>query len=161
METAGKILGCVLLLGIGGWIIFGSHSSSSSSGSVGRYGEYEDAGYDDYENLEDLAYDHWDEVREYMSGSETIEACSDSGCYDLDAEISDGSIEMVYFPNGGYIYPDAEIDEGGSADGYDSDGNYWEFEVDTGSDTVQDAITDWASDYRSDYEEYEDYDYRY
>lgn len=159
LEQAGGIL--ILAIIVAGVIFHGYGPDSSSSASYGRYGEFDDGGYDDYESVRDYAYDHWEEVREYMSGSETIEACSDSGCYDLDAEISSGFIEIIYFPNGGYIYPDAEIDEGGSAEGYDSDGNYWEFWVDLDSDTVQDAISEWASDYQSGMQEYGSRDYRY
>ncbi len=49
-----------------------------------------------------------------------MEACSqDSGsCYDLDADISDGVVERIYFPNGGHLDLDgAEIDEDGYAYG--------------------------------------------
>lgn len=159
MENIGKLIGGVAIAGLIGFAAFGGDASSSTNG---RYGEYEDSRYEEYENVEELAYDHWDEVQGYMSGTETIEACSDSGCYSLDADIYDGRIDTLYFPNGGYIYPDAEIDESGFAEGYEGDGNYWEFEVDLDSSTVQDAISDWASDYQSDYEEYQYEDnYRY
>lgn len=154
-----QIIGGIALAGVLGLVIF--NGSGSSSGSSGKYTEYEDNGYEELGSIEDLAYNHWDEVREYMSGSETIEACSDSGCYSLDAEIADGYIEMLYFPNGGYIYPDAEIDEDGSAAGYDGDGNYWQFEVDLDSSTVQDAISDWAYEYREEYQDSSERDPRF
>ncbi len=153
MENIGKILGGVAIASVIGFAIFGNNSSSSPS--YGRFDEYEDSSANDnYENLEDLAYDHWDEVREYMSGTETIEACSDSGCYSLDAEIFSGNIDTVYFPNGGYISPDAEIGSDGLASGYSSDGEDWSFEVSVDSSTIQDAIFDWASEYRSSRDDY-------
>lgn len=90
---------------------------------------------------------HWDDIREYLNGSETIEACSsESGnCYDLDADISDGSIEQINFPSGGYLNFSAEFDESGSASDVDNDGNNWDFTLDMDSYIVDEAVDDWAS----------------
>ena len=151
-QAGGVLLTAVV---IGGLVWAAMHSSSTSSYGGGRYEEY---GVEDPPSASEVAADHWDEVRPYVSGTETIEACSDSGCYSLDAEISGGTIETVYFPNGGYIYPDAEISDDGSADGYGSDDRYWTFQVDMDSSLIQDAITDWYSDYKT--EERDPPDYR-
>lgn len=156
------IIGSIVIAGLIWFAVFGDRISSSPAPTTnyGRYDEYEDIPSHDEYYYEDLAYDHWDEVKEYMSGTETIDACSDSGCYSLDADITDGYVETLYFPNGGYIYPDAEIDESGFAEGYDNDSNYWEFQIDMDSSMVQDAISEWATDYAESREDYEN-NYRY
>jgi len=155
-EKIGEIIGGLVIVGLIGFAIFG-HDSSSPSSSYGRYEDYDDSSYvDNSEDMYDTAYDHWDEVREYISGTETIDACSDSGCYSLDADIYNGVIDTVYFSNGGYISPDAYIESDGSASGYDSDGRDWTFEVDTGSSLVEDAIQEWYDGYRESYDEYSD-----
>lgn len=159
-EKLKGIGGVFILLVVMGGGIWASTDSASSPGGGGRYGEHEDTVQYE-EDMESLAHDHWDEVREYISGSETIEACSDSGCYSLDADISDGTIETVYFPNGGCIYPDAEINDDGTAEGYGSDDRYWEFQVDMDSSLVQDAISGWVSDYQSDRTDYSERDSRF
>ena len=96
----------------------------------------------------DAIYDYWDEIKDYVAGTETIDACSsESGnCYSLDAEISNGQIEMIYFPDGGYLYFSADIDENGNASDFDRDGNSWDFTLDMDSSIVEDAVYDWASD---------------
>ncbi len=138
-------------------------SSSGGGSSSDSYERYSDPDYDSYisetEDMYDMAYDNWDIVREYIDGTETIEACSDSGCYSLDADISYGYISTVYFPNGGYISPDAEIDSDGHASGYDSDGNDWSFEVD--ERILEDAIENWYEDYQDSRDSYYERDYDY
>ena len=91
---------------------------------------------------------YWDEIKDYVNGTETIDACSyESGnCYSLDAEISSGQVEMIYFPNGGYLYFSADIDEGGNASDFDQNGDSWDFTIDMDSSVIDDAIYDWASD---------------
>jgi len=91
---------------------------------------------------------YWDEIKDYVDGTETIDACSsDSGnCYDLDADISNGQIEEIYFPSGGYLYFSADIDESGNASDFDQNGNGWDFTVDMDSSIIDDALYDWASD---------------
>ena len=90
---------------------------------------------------------YWDEIKEYIDGYETIEACSNSGCYDLEAYILDGRVEKIYFPNGGYLYFfNAEIDSNGEASDMDQNGNWWDFSLDMDSSIVQDAVSEWAND---------------
>ena len=91
---------------------------------------------------------YWDEIKDYVDGTETIDACSyESGnCYSLDAEISSGQVEMIYFPNGGYLYFSVDIDEGGNASDFDQNGDSWDFTIDMDSSVIDDAIYDWASD---------------
>ena len=91
---------------------------------------------------------YWDEIKDYVDGTETIDACSyESGnCYSLDAEISSGQVEMIYFPNGGYLYFAADIDEGGNASDFDQNGDSWDFTIDMDSSVIDDAIYGWASD---------------
>lgn len=125
-----------------------SHSSSSSSP------EYYDGdnGYDDEE--ETLDYDealssYWDDIKSYVNGSETIEACSDESgnCYDLDADIEDGCIDEIHFDNGGYLdFSYACLDENGEAADTDDEGRGWTFTLDTDSSIVTDAVDEWASD---------------
>jgi len=88
---------------------------------------------------------NWDDIKEYLNGSETLEACSDSGdCYDLDADISSGHIETVYFSSGGNLDFYASIDESGSASDTDQDSNNWELSLDMSSSIVDDAVQEWA-----------------
>lgn len=79
---------------------------------------YDDSQYEDYV--------------EKPNGTYTVEACSQNtgSCYDLDADIYDGVVDRIYFPNGGHLDLDgAELDEYYSAsgesytdsDGYDGD----------------------------------------
>ena len=91
--------------------------------------------------------EHWDEVKEYVDGTETVEACSSSSgnCYDLDADISSGVIEQIYFPSGGYLYFSADIDESGGASDNDQNGDGWDFTVDMSSSIVDDAVDNWAN----------------
>lgn len=112
-----------------------SYSNSSYSPDLGRSIDRQDA-IDEY----------WDDIKQYFSGSETIEACSsESGnCYDLEAEISDGAIDQIYFTGGGYLYFSADIDSDGSASDIDQNGNDWDFTLDMNSSIVDDAISQWA-----------------
>lgn len=60
------------------------------------------------------------EYKETSDGTYTVEACSQNTgrCYDLDADISDGAVERIYFSNGGHLDLDgAELDEDGNASG--------------------------------------------
>jgi len=91
---------------------------------------------------------YWDEIKEYVNGTETIEACSaqSGNCYDLDADISSGAVDQIYFDNGGYLYFGADIDSNGYASEYSYNGDVWDFYLDMGSSIVEDGIYDWASD---------------
>ena len=90
--------------------------------------------------------DHWDEIKEYLNGSETIEACSlqSGNCYDLDADISSGSIDTIHFPNGGWKNLAGDVDSDGSASDMDNDGDSWDMNLDMNSSSVDDAIQEWA-----------------
>ncbi len=113
------------------------------------YGSYGGSRIDDETALtrNEAVSEYWDEIKEYVDGTETLEACSsESGnCYDLDADISDGVIDQIYFPNGGYLYFSADIDESGYASDFDQDGNNWDFTIDMHSSMVDDAIENWAN----------------
>lgn len=121
MNKGNGIIGFIVFLAII-WGVFSLFSDEPEeryegqnySNSVGAY----NSRYSDNEE------EYYEENK--PDGTYTVEACSSNGCYDLDADISDGVVETIYFPNGGYIYPDAELDEDGSGYGYDSDGNEWE-----------------------------------
>jgi len=91
---------------------------------------------------------YWDEIKDYIDGTETIDACSSNSgnCYDLDADISNGQIEEIYFSNGGYLYFSADIDESGNASDFDQNGDGWDFTIDMDSSIIEEAISDWASD---------------
>lgn len=160
-KVTNKIISWVkTIVGLIIFVLIGNSLFANGGSSANRFVDdsYEEE-IESQESLRELAYENWDEVMDYMSGTETIESCSDSGCYDLDADISNGYIETVYFPNGGYISPDAAIDENGSAEGYDGDDQYWEFYVDIDSSVVQDAIDEWVSDYEDSRED-QDQEYR-
>jgi len=112
---------------------------------------------DEYKNKkilsrEEAINNYWDEIKEYIDGTEMIEACSleSRNCYDLEADIEDGVIVRIYFPNGGYLDFLAEIDEDGYASDLDKYGNDWEFYIDMDSSIIDEAIYNWAQD--NDYE---------
>lgn len=87
---------------------------------------------------------HWNEVKDYLPSSTTVEACSDSSgnCYDLDADVSGGSVDRVNFDNGGYLDFGASIDSDGTTSSTDDDGNNWNFQV--SQDDLDQAAQDWA-----------------
>jgi hypothetical protein len=101
------------------------YSSSDNTNSSG-----------DQEEISDIeSYNEEENKYESLDGTHTVEACNTrtGSCYDLDADISDGQVENIQFPNGGHLDLDgAELDEDGQAsgesytntDGYD--GDEWE-----------------------------------
>jgi hypothetical protein len=135
------------VLGLGWWWLSSNNSSSTSNYS------YNDSSYYDDSNVidrYDALSDYWDEISEYLDGTYYIEACSDNSdnCYELEAEIDQGEIDTIYFPNGGYlgIYS-ADVDSDGDASGYDDGdyGDYWRFEID--EDDIEEALEQWSYDY--------------
>lgn len=61
-----------------------------------------------------------EEDKEPISGSHNVEACNSrtGSCYDLDAEVEDGQVTQIDFPNGGHLDMDgAELDENFEATG--------------------------------------------
>ncbi|MGB9808787.1 MAG: hypothetical protein ACPLSA_01915, partial [Caldanaerobacter sp.] len=91
---------------------------------------------------------YWDEIKDYINGIETIEACSwkSGNCYSVDADISGGVINTIYFDNGGYLDFSADIDEYGNAWDFDQNLNDWDFTIDMDSPIIEDAINKWADD---------------
>ena len=92
--------------------------------------------------------DHWDEIKEYLNTSDTVDAYSyDSGnTYSLDADISNGEVDTIYFPNDGYVSIGSNIDSSGEASGLDYQGREWDINYDMDSSAVDDAIQEWAED---------------
>ncbi|MGC9000777.1 MAG: hypothetical protein ACP5H3_02060 [Candidatus Aenigmatarchaeota archaeon] len=108
---------------------------------------------EDYNEQKVLTYDEaisefWDEIKDYIDGIETIEACfwKSGNCYSVDADISGGKIETIYFNNGKYLNFSADIDEQGSAWDFDENGNIWDFTIDMHSPIIEDAVYEWAED---------------
>lgn len=91
---------------------------------------------------------HWDEIRENLTGTASVESCSiESGnCYDLEADISWGDIDTLHFDNGGYLSFGAGLDESGGASDIDDRGNSWDFSLDLNSPLVDNAIDEWAAE---------------
>jgi hypothetical protein len=139
---------------IGPWLFWGG---LLLAGWYFNSGDKDDTqGRNDYSSTEDPTGDalsrddaidqHWDEIRDYMNGIQSVEACSSQSgnCYSLDAEVSGGNIHTLHFPSGGYGSFSADIDADGSASDSDSDGDSWDFQVDMESSTVDDAVSEWA-----------------
>lgn len=143
----------LLIIGIIGYFLFFNSSSSKTSTvtvpSRINY-TYNDYGEDEERTIyrDDAISDYWDDIKEYVDGTETIEACYDGNgnCYDLEADISDGMITTIYFDNGGNLDFYADLDENGYASDSDKEGNGWEFTFDMDSSIVDTAVEDWASD---------------
>lgn len=102
--------------------------------------------------LIDSPNNNWGEVKDYINGTEKIEACSlnNGNCYELEADISNGQIKKIYFPNGSYLYFSADINKKGNASDFDQNGNRWDFTVDMDSPIINNAINDWADDKETD-----------
>src|SRR3990172_9875248 len=81
--------------------IFISNDSDSSSTtqysnqSTGSYYRSPEVDENHTISRDDAISDYWDEIKDYLDGSETIEACSSTSgnCYDLEADISRGGVE--------------------------------------------------------------------
>ena len=150
-KKGGNALVWILIIGaIAAFFIFRNNdSSNSSTNTFPANSSYRNSGTSEHTTLsrDDAISEHWDEIKEYVDGTETVEACSSSSgnCYDLDADISNGEIEQIYFPNGGYLYFSADINESGSASDSDQNGDSWDFTLDMSSSIVDDAVDNWAS----------------
>lgn len=90
---------------------------------------------------------YWYEIKYLVNGTENIDACSeDSGnCYSVDADIYNGTIDRIYFSNGGDIEIGMEIDSDGEASGFDYERRAWAFTVDMDSSIINDALEVWAN----------------
>jgi len=143
------ILGILVIGTIAAFFIF-SGDNNESDHLNGRYPGFirQENGEQKILGRDEAINDYWDEIKDYVDGTETIDACSlESGnCYSLDADISSGIIEEIYFSNGGYLYFSADIDESGNASDIDQDGNNWDFTIDMDSSIIDDAIDEWAYD---------------
>jgi hypothetical protein len=97
-------------------------------------------------NRDEAIRNHWTEIKKYLNASETLEACATAtgSCYDLDAEISRGNVELLHFRNGGSQRFSADIDVEGEARDVDSRGDYWNLRLDMRSPVVDKAIRKWA-----------------
>lgn len=147
-KRVGNILIWILIVGaIAAFFLFRDDNEKSYNDSGYRSGG-QSIIFEKTLSRDEAIESYWDEIKDYVDGTETINACSsDSGnCYDLDADISNGQVEEIYFPNGGYLYFSANIDEGGNASDYDQNGNGWDFSIDMNSSMIDDAVSDWASD---------------
>ena len=150
-KRKGTILGCIVLLLIFLpviWVYYhalrGSDNQSSPDSQNYINSDYYDLGAK-FSSVYDVIDCCFEEFRYDISGYETIEACYENGnCYTLEADISSGSIDTIYFPNGGWLdFYSAEIDSEGFASDYDDENRYWEFQVDTV--LIENAAYDWAS----------------
>ena len=143
------ILGILVIGTIAAFFIF-SGDNNESDHLNGRYPGFirQENGEQKILGRDEAINDYWDEIKDYVDGTETIDVCSlESGnCYSLDADISSGIIEEIYFSNGGYLYFSADINESGNASDIDQDGNNWDFTIDMDSSIIDDAIDEWAYD---------------
>jgi len=147
-KRGGNILIWILIVGaIVAFFIFRDGDEKSYNNSGYLFGR-QNIIFEKTLDRDEAIYNYWDEIKDYVNGTETIDACSwgSGNCYSLDADISNGQIEVIYFPNGGYLYFAADIDENGNASDFDREGNSWDFTIDMYSSIIDDAIYDWASD---------------
>ncbi len=132
------------------WIFDSDSDSSSGNSSVNPY-------VDDYFADYDPPDPDFEDYKEYID-ADSVEACSDSGCYDLDADVSDGEVDTIYFNNGGYRELDAEFDEDGYGYGTGSRGDEWEVRV--SEDDIEEAKERYMEDQEDEYyDDYGEYDY--
>jgi hypothetical protein len=135
----------ILLLLANSWF---HHSEDKQAVDIPSYtATYSSGIYSNHRSIsrDDALDQYWDEIKEHINGTETIEVHShESGNnYDLDADLSNGEVESIHFPNGGWIYINADLDSDGSGEGYGSD-DYWDVQVD--SEVIDNAVDQWASD---------------
>lgn len=117
-----------------------SSCSSNDSSGVYQEGDLSNGGgtptirYDDYPTYDDYPDTTNDESNDQplgYYGTDTVYACNeDSGnCYDLDADFSDGEVERLYFPKGGWVDMDWSDDcSGGDCYAEDENGTEWYIE---------------------------------
>lgn len=117
-----KIINFIKEYGIG--VMFWIFIIAGASGVFSKNSEKFDFQNDDSSYVNnDYLTNHDEDVVEYKEkpdGTYTVEACNQNtgNCYDLDADISDGTVERIYFSNGGHLDLDgAELDEDGNASG--------------------------------------------
>jgi hypothetical protein len=142
------IIVLLIITGVGKSFL-GDHTTSSSVLPANYYSgdDYDDSSSESVFTESEAIESYWDDIKEYVNGTETVEACyqGNGNCYDLEADISDGTITTLYFNNGGNLDFSADIDESGEASDTDDRGNDWEFTIDMDSSLISDAVDDWAS----------------
>jgi hypothetical protein len=79
-----------------------------SEGDMSNEGGTATVRYADTPEYEDNLYTTNDESNDQalgFYGTQTMNACNQSSgnCYDLDVDISDGEVERIYFPKGGWV----------------------------------------------------------
>lgn len=148
--SIGIVVLVILLWAIKGvytWI-FNSDSSYSNSSYSSSYSSSYDYDEENVIDVDTAIDDYWDEITDYLDGTEEIEACYDGyNCYDLEADISNGQVETLYFPNGGYVtFWGDDFNSSGYAYDTDDDNRDWEFTLDMNSSFVKNAVEEWADD---------------
>lgn len=93
----------------------------------------------------------WGEIKEYMTGVDTIRACTDyyySGsegqCNDLAADIDKGRIVILWLPGAVRMNIVTEFDKYGYATDTDPNNNDWEFALFTNSVLFKKALKEWS-----------------
>jgi hypothetical protein len=136
----------VILIGVVLYAIANSDSDSRSSNRPSRQSSAVSRAEPKRISRDEAVSNHWEDVCEYLGGTEEIEACAIGGdCYALEADISSCSIDTVYFPNGGFLNVFAPVDDAGSASAIDTSGRMWEFTLDLDSYVVDEALEEWAA----------------
>lgn len=124
-----KIVFSIVVIGLIGWAMAGAFNSDSNDYNLKESSNNNSRilGSPSYFET-DFEDEYYEEEKERPDGTYTVEACSQNSgnCYDLDADISDGNVDTIYFPNGGYLDVDAELDEDGYGEGSSYNGDNWE-----------------------------------
>lgn len=127
------------------WVIFSFFNNSENSNTYKSGYSNEYSNEETILSREEAIEDYWDNINDYLTGTAEVEACYDySNCYTLEADISSGTLEKLYFPNTGYLNFSADFDSNGEASDYDEDDRSWDFTLDMFSSVVDDAIDEWA-----------------
>lgn len=137
----------IIIIFVGSTVFFDSHESEERRSYFSDNSSYYSQSSNHHRRIsrDDALDQYWDDIKEYINGTETIEVYSqESGnYYDLDADISNGEVEVIHFPSGGWIYINADLNSDGSGEGYGSD-SYWDVQIDTS--LIDDAVDEWADD---------------
>ncbi|MBX9951482.1 MAG: hypothetical protein K2Y39_20095 [Candidatus Obscuribacterales bacterium] len=68
-------------------------------------------------------------VGHFGTATLSVHSVESGNTYTLDAEISGGEVERIYFPKGGWVdLVESEIDSTGNGSGTDEQGRHWDFE---------------------------------
>ena len=128
IKLAGLLFVILALCGAGCESSTETESAHASQSSI--YSSYPSYSHDDYNEPAKDEEEEEDEENRIEDGSHEVEACRNGSCYTLDADVEDGVVTRINFPNGGYRDIDAELDTDGSGSGSDNEGNDWEVTVD-------------------------------